>query len=178
MQRFLQEMLICHVVLWVLVGKRASAMRAHACARALYCICWEGRPFSSRINHQQVMWLVVKFEKVDSCDHSVHCNQMSKENTFVLQKCFDTKQFEFCHSVSCLRISEFSWIKCKWLVYFVYWRIQFGILRPLCRFQREWRSLGRTTSCMSKGIFGLLMFFLSIRIWCSSWHISEEQISL
>jgi hypothetical protein len=39
----------------------------------------------------------------------VNCNQMSKENTLVLTKCFHyCKQFEFCHSVPCSRIGEFS----------------------------------------------------------------------
>jgi hypothetical protein len=42
---------------------------------------------------------------------------MSKENTLVLTKCFHyRKQLEFCHSVSPLRIGEFSGIECKWLV--------------------------------------------------------------
>jgi hypothetical protein len=42
---------------------------------------------------------------------------MSKENTLVLTKCFHyRKQFEFFHSVSHLRISEFPGIECKWLV--------------------------------------------------------------
>jgi hypothetical protein len=48
---------------------------------------------------------------------SVKCNQMSKENTLVLTKCFCyRKQFQFCDSVSCLGISTFPGIKCKWLV--------------------------------------------------------------
>jgi hypothetical protein len=39
---------------------------------------------------------------------------MSKENTLVLTKCFHyRKQFEFCHSVSRLRIGEFSGIRGK-----------------------------------------------------------------
>jgi hypothetical protein len=48
----------------------------------------------------------------------VDCDQMSKKNTLVLTKCFHyCKQFEFCHSVSRLRISEFPGIECKWLVF-------------------------------------------------------------
>jgi hypothetical protein len=47
----------------------------------------------------------------------VDCNQMSKENTLVLTKCFHyRKQLKFCHSVSHLRIGEFPGIECKWLV--------------------------------------------------------------
>jgi hypothetical protein len=47
----------------------------------------------------------------------VDCNQMSKENTLVLMKHFHyRKQFELCHSVSHLRISEFPGIEYKWLV--------------------------------------------------------------
>jgi hypothetical protein len=43
---------------------------------------------------------------------------MSKEDTPVLRKHFHyCKQFEFCHSVSHLRIGEFPGIKCKWLVF-------------------------------------------------------------
>jgi hypothetical protein len=48
----------------------------------------------------------------------VDCNQMSKENTLVLTKCFhNRKQFKFCYSVSRLRIGEFPGIECKWLVF-------------------------------------------------------------
>jgi hypothetical protein len=39
---------------------------------------------------------------------NVNCNQMSKENTLILTKCFlYHKQLEFCDSVYCLRISKF-----------------------------------------------------------------------
>jgi hypothetical protein len=39
---------------------------------------------------------------------NVNCNQMSKENTLVLTKCFlYHKQLKFCDSVSHLRISKF-----------------------------------------------------------------------
>jgi hypothetical protein len=47
----------------------------------------------------------------------VNCNQMLEENTLVLMKCFHyRKQFEFCDSVSCLRIGKFPGIKFKWLI--------------------------------------------------------------
>jgi hypothetical protein len=47
----------------------------------------------------------------------VDCNQMSKENAFVLTKCFHYReQFKFRNSVSRLRVGKLSGIKCEWLV--------------------------------------------------------------
>jgi hypothetical protein len=86
----------------------------------------------------------------------VDCNQMSKENTLVLTKCYHyRKKFEFCHSaVSRLRIGEFPGIECKWLVLLSNDGSNlFGILRCRCRFQRELRSLGSRGQLRERGDF-------------------------
>jgi hypothetical protein len=61
--------------------------------------------------------IISEVQKVKINVIGVNCNQMSEENTLVLMKCFHyCKQFQFCGSVSCLRISTFLGIECKWLV--------------------------------------------------------------
>jgi hypothetical protein len=102
-------------------------------------------PYSSTINRQQVMQLVVKVWNGKILVISVNCNQIFEENTLVLTKCFHyCKQLDFCDGVSCLRISKFPWIAvgvyfegngddkicmmttrlaCNWAIESSYWRM-------------------------------------------------------